>query len=443
MGKKDANKEEPIGVPLKPEEMYEDLQNEVRAAELVLEERTRFAEDEIRKLEDYKREVDRVEEMLSTDRMITTSIVADHARSYKSLQDLLIQDINALETNLAELREDRDLCVNEMEELLIDKEDEFAVLDAQEKQIRDKIDDMASEFTSMMEELVTKLRHTIRTEIPETDGCSGSTAILAASANNENMRDIERSKLQMKAATFSKEMQQGLIEKMRCLDSPYEAYLEKRKGASEELGIYNDGRLMPLSQNDMTDNEVPPALVPLDPTDDEEVPLDARDPTDLSSQWHWHQAFRDTAKNMYRTNYHDMVNLREVAVRSDFPSGYAGHVPTLKHDILFKNTKLWQDFQHEFDRKDVDPVGVSCTEGNKREATITDRLPAFGGQKAGVPQFCANPRGANKIPREVFQKINGALAVKGGGIKTPYATTPAVRKPPSYRNVPPSPYYTE
>ncbi|KAF4727235.1 hypothetical protein FOZ63_019014, partial [Perkinsus olseni] len=139
---------------------------------------------------------------------------------------------------------------------------------------------------------------------------------------------------------------------------------------------------------------------------------------------------------------HDMVNLREVAVRSDFPSGYAGHVPTLKHDLLFKNTKLWQDFQHEFDRKDVDPVGVSCTEDAKTEIKVTDRLPAFGGQKAGVPQFCQNPRGANKIPREVFQKINGALAVKGGGIKAPYATTPPVRKSPSYRDVPPSPFYT-
>ncbi|EER13809.1 hypothetical protein Pmar_PMAR000972 [Perkinsus marinus ATCC 50983] len=147
--------------------------------------------------------------------------------------------------------------------------------------------------------------------------------------------------------------------------------------------------------------DTPPQLESLQPTDEvspRDDAADFHDPTDLSSQWHWHQAFRDTVKNMYRTNYHDMVNLREVAVRSDFPSGYAGHVPVVKHDILFKNTKLWQDFQHEFNREDVSPVGVSCTaQDDMREFRMTDRLPAFGGQKAGVPQYCQNPRGANKV----------------------------------------------
>lgn len=42
--------------------------------------------------------------------------------------------------------------------------------------------------------------------------------------------------------------------------------------------------------------------------------------------------------NMYRTSYHDMCLGLEVCVKSDFPSGYGGHVPTLRHQILFKNS---------------------------------------------------------------------------------------------------------
>ncbi|KAF4691798.1 hypothetical protein FOZ60_014812 [Perkinsus olseni] len=374
MGKKAAKKEEPIGVSFKAEELYEDLVNQVDGAELVLEERTRAAEADLKSLNDYKEEVNRIEEVLKADRTITTSILGDHARSYKATQDVLIQEINALETNLAELREDRELCVHEMEEILRDKvtqtilvtymnttfvdfrfqEDEFALVDAQEHEIREKIDQMASEFSSMMEELVAKLRQALKTTLPEDEGYS--SAVKLGAADIETLDESQRARLEKKAAAFSKEMQQELIEKMRCFDKP-----------KEDTRIRNRPTL--------------PSLATLR--------------TCLASGTGIKPS-GDTAKNMYRTNYHDMVNLREVAVRSDFPSGYAGH-----------------DFQHEFDRKDVDPVGVSCTEDAKTEIKVTDRLPAFGGQKAGVPQFCQNPRGANKIPREVFQKINGALAVKG------------------------------
>ncbi|KAF4670483.1 hypothetical protein FOZ61_010707 [Perkinsus olseni] len=218
MGKKAAKKEEPIGVSFKAEELYEDLVNQVDGAELVLEKRTRAAEADLKSLNDYKEKVNRIEEVLKADRMITTSILGDHARSYKATQEVLIQEINALETNLAELREDRELCVHEMEEILRDKEDEFALVDAQEHEIREKIDQMASEFSSMMEELVAKLRQALKTTLPEDEGYS--SAVKLGAADIETLDESQRARLEKKAAAFSKEMQQELIEKMRCFDKP-------------------------------------------------------------------------------------------------------------------------------------------------------------------------------------------------------------------------------
>jgi len=46
---------------------------------------------------------------------------------------------------------------------------------------------------------------------------------------------------------------------------------------------------------------------------------------------------------MYQTSYSDMTQGRELSVRSDFPSGYQDHVPSVGHDITFRNTA--------FDRK--------------------------------------------------------------------------------------------
>ncbi|CAJ1430946.1 unnamed protein product [Effrenium voratum] len=57
-------------------------------------------------------------------------------------------------------------------------------------------------------------------------------------------------------------------------------------------------------------------------------------------QFEWHETYRDFAKNMYRTSYSDMSRHREVHVKSDLPSGFGGHVPSVRHDILFRNTQF-------------------------------------------------------------------------------------------------------
>merc|ERR1719436_1963957 len=93
---------------------------------------------------------------------------------------------------------------------------------------------------------------------------------------------------------------------------------------------------------------------------------------DPKTQHQWHETFRDSAKNMFRTSYADMSFGREVAVKSDLPSGYGGHVPSIRHDILFRNTA--------FDR----------TTSIRRVDPCRDAFPSFEDHIAGIPTAILN-----------------------------------------------------
>ncbi|EPR62091.1 hypothetical protein TGPRC2_224845 [Toxoplasma gondii TgCatPRC2] len=44
--------------------------------------------------------------------------------------------------------------------------------------------------------------------------------------------------------------------------------------------------------------------------------------------------------NAYRTSTADMTQGLETHVKSCMPSGYGGHVPTMRHDVLHRNTQF-------------------------------------------------------------------------------------------------------
>merc|ERR1719386_490720 len=92
-------------------------------------------------------------------------------------------------------------------------------------------------------------------------------------------------------------------------------------------------------------------------------------PVDIHNQKDWHGEYRDLTRNQYRTCYHDMILSLEVAVKSDKPSGYGGHVANVGADVLFKNTEF--DTKQEIMRKD-----------EQRE-----RLPEYDYQLNGLPAF--------------------------------------------------------
>jgi len=122
---------------------------------------------------------------------------------------------------------------------------------------------------------------------------------------------------------------------------------------------------------------------------------------DLNTQWKWHETFRDSSKNMYRTTYTDMIHGREVSVRSDYPSGYGGHVPSLRHDILFRN--------EAFDR--------------------TRRLQMNDESRDSHPDFKTQITGTGG------SKVFKSLAYPDPK-RPPWAVTPPIRQPPTFRTTP-------
>jgi hypothetical protein len=137
---------------------------------------------------------------------------------------------------------------------------------------------------------------------------------------------------------------------------------------------------------------------------------------DPANQWEWHEAYRDMAKNQYRTSYTDMSHFKEINVRTDYPSGYGGHIPSIRHDILYRNTA--------FDRQ----------QALRRNDPSRDSHPSFKDQIAGIPTWCAKPQGARKNPTLGVFPHDGTTT----NLISPWAVVRPVRPTPSYRNVPSS-----
>jgi len=135
---------------------------------------------------------------------------------------------------------------------------------------------------------------------------------------------------------------------------------------------------------------------------------------DPAKQWDWHEAHRDMARNQYRTTYTDMIHFKEVNVKSDYPSGYGGHIPTIRHDILHRNTA--------FDRQ----IAL------RRNDPSRDAHPSFKDQLSGIPTFCTKPQGAKKNPTWKVIDHDGTTSTP----IAPWAVLRPVRPVPSHRNVP-------
>jgi len=135
---------------------------------------------------------------------------------------------------------------------------------------------------------------------------------------------------------------------------------------------------------------------------------------DPAKQWDWHEAHRDMSRNQYRTSYTDMVHFKEVNVKTDYPSGYGGHIPSIRHDILFRNTA--------FDRQ----------QALRRNDPSRDSHPSFKDQISGIPTFCSKPQGAKKNPSWGVVPHDGTTT----NIIAPWAVLRPVRPVPSHRNVP-------
>jgi len=139
-----------------------------------------------------------------------------------------------------------------------------------------------------------------------------------------------------------------------------------------------------------------------------------RESRDMSKQSQWHEAHRDMAKNMYRTSYSDMSNMREVHVRSEYPAGYGGHIPSLRHDVLFRNTS----FSKNLHLRRTDPC--------------RDSHPSFEDQISGLPTITAFPNGAKKNPTLGVVRHDGTTTMP----KAPWGILGGASPPLNQRTVP-------
>mmetsp|Transcript_17192 Transcript_17192/g.30140 ORF Transcript_17192/g.30140 Transcript_17192/m.30140 type:complete len:229 (-) Transcript_17192:39-725(-) len=137
---------------------------------------------------------------------------------------------------------------------------------------------------------------------------------------------------------------------------------------------------------------------------------------DPAKQWEWHESYRDQFKNMYRTSYSDMAHGRETYVRSDYPAGYGGHIPSMRFDVLHRNT--------QFDRN----ISLSRTDPSR------DAFPSFKPSLEGLPWYTKHPCGAHNNPTKGVVPHSGHTTE----LKPPWGIMPSRRQPLNYRAVPPT-----
>eukprot|EP00933_Yihiella_yeosuensis_P061911 TRINITY_DN64780_c0_g1_i1.p1 TRINITY_DN64780_c0_g1~~TRINITY_DN64780_c0_g1_i1.p1 ORF type:complete len:223 (-),score=34.42 TRINITY_DN64780_c0_g1_i1:170-838(-) len=135
---------------------------------------------------------------------------------------------------------------------------------------------------------------------------------------------------------------------------------------------------------------------------------------DPAKQFEWHENYRDMMKNMYRTTYTDMAHGRETYCKSDFPSGYGGHIPCIRHDVLFKNTS--------FERNRV----------LNRSDPSRDAFPSFVDQISGLPTVTKHPCGAKKNPTKGVVPHDGTTTM----LRPPWGIMSSKRDPLNYRATP-------
>jgi len=60
----------------------------------------------------------------------------------------------------------------------------------------------------------------------------------------------------------------------------------------------------------------------------------------MDSQLRWHRTYWDEVTNKYRSSTRDMMQGKEVVVKNDYPCGYQGNAPSVKFDMLYRNTQF-------------------------------------------------------------------------------------------------------
>merc|ERR1712226_1607540 len=130
----------------------------VETLERELQVKSAQADEAVHSEIELRAKVDQLEEDFKQEQSTTFAVTADMARQYKALQEELIYKINSLETQLTEQKEELDITTHELHELIRDKDDDIDHKEDQIRQLNARMNDMSSEFASMLGETLELMK---------------------------------------------------------------------------------------------------------------------------------------------------------------------------------------------------------------------------------------------------------------------------------------------
>merc|ERR1712113_385928 len=152
---------------------------QVETLERELQVKSGESEECLRSEIELRSKVDQMEEQFKQEQSTTFAVTADMARQYKALQEELIYKINSLETQLTEQKEELDITNHELQELIRDKDDDIDHKNEQTKQLNERMNEMSTEFASMLGETLDLMKTHIKEKLADGPEDEGSKADFA------------------------------------------------------------------------------------------------------------------------------------------------------------------------------------------------------------------------------------------------------------------------
>merc|ERR1712187_169099 len=151
----------------------------VETLERELQVKSAQADEAVHSEIEFRAKVDQLEEDFEKEQNTTFAVTADMARQYKALQEELIYKINSLETQLTEQKEELDITNHELTELIRDKDDDIEAKEEQIKGLNDRMNEMSTEFASMLGETLDLMKTHIKEKLADGPEDEGSKADFA------------------------------------------------------------------------------------------------------------------------------------------------------------------------------------------------------------------------------------------------------------------------
>ncbi|EQC34984.1 hypothetical protein SDRG_07780 [Saprolegnia diclina VS20] len=160
-GKEKKDESADNGGVLTPEDQVKVLGCMNRSLQQQLADRQELAVKALEAKRELQTRVADLQRDFETGRSQTFGITQDMTRQYKSMQEELLNRINALENTNMELRDQLELARVHLEEVKREKDGALAGKNNEIQELKAKMEEMAAEFGDMLKETLDKMRERI------------------------------------------------------------------------------------------------------------------------------------------------------------------------------------------------------------------------------------------------------------------------------------------